>query len=126
MEQKSQARESAIISAEPQLRDFKKESTTFVPSALKRKRAGGTTGSSTVGKINAAPSLDKDDGNIAGSVVPKPDLLGTLKEKFGPLPNSSLVEEPNLKKRKVETKEKQKDDYDNFLAEMGDILAPSQ
>ncbi|TDL28030.1 hypothetical protein BD410DRAFT_818522 [Rickenella mellea] len=43
---------AATVSAAPQLRDFKKESTAFVPTTLKRKKAA----SETV-RINSAPSL---------------------------------------------------------------------
>ncbi|KAL5494574.1 hypothetical protein ACEPAI_35 [Sanghuangporus weigelae] len=124
---------TATVSAEPQLRDFKKESTAFVPAALKRKKAGGTGG----GKINAAPSVSSDAGNgeaneageTEAAAAPKPDLLGSLRDKFGPMTstNASMGSDANsekdgdqqTKKRKVQ---KSKDDYDKFLEEMGELL----
>ncbi|KAL5533547.1 hypothetical protein ACEPAG_7 [Sanghuangporus baumii] len=124
---------TATVSAEPQLRDFKKESTAFVPAALKRKKAGGTGG----GKINAAPSVSSGAGNgeaneageTEAAAAPKPDLLGSLRDKFGPMAstNASMGNDANsekdgdqqTKKRKVE---KSKDDYDKFLEEMGVLL----
>ncbi|EGO30770.1 hypothetical protein SERLADRAFT_432395 [Serpula lacrymans var. lacrymans S7.9] len=47
---------AATVSAAPQLRDFRKEATAFVPASLKRKKptAAGPTASSN---INAAPSM---------------------------------------------------------------------
>ncbi|EJC98581.1 uncharacterized protein FOMMEDRAFT_143044 [Fomitiporia mediterranea MF3/22] len=119
---------SATVSAEPQLRDFKKESTAFVPAALKRKKVGGATS----GRVNAAPSIgaettgDASGDNVTGEDVktaPKPDLLGSLREKFGPMANSANATaddgESGAKKRKIE---RPKDDYDKFLTEMGDML----
>ncbi|KAI0361149.1 hypothetical protein OH77DRAFT_1500558 [Trametes cingulata] len=109
---------SAVISAEPELRDFKKEATAFVPAALKRKKPGA--GAS---KVNAAPTVgpadDKSDEPEAAPAA-RPDLLSTLQDKFGA---------PPPKKAKVETEAaktapaKPKDDYDKFLEEMSDILA---
>lgn len=106
---------SAVISAEPELRDFKKEATAFVPAALKRKKPGAGS------KVNAAPSVGPGDGDdIEGESAPaaRPDLLSTLQDKFGA--------PPPTKKTKVEPKVpiKPKDDYDKFLEEMDDILGP--
>ncbi|KIP10074.1 hypothetical protein PHLGIDRAFT_28623 [Phlebiopsis gigantea 11061_1 CR5-6] len=93
---------AAVVSAEPELRDFKKEATAFVPAALKRKRGGGAASSS---KVNAAPSVDStaDSEPVA---APRPDLLGTLRLQLGPSIGSSSP----------------KDDYAKFLEEMGDVL----
>lgn len=117
---------AATVSAEPELRDFKKESTAFLPSALKRKKGGGTTGGGS--RINAAPTLGSDVTS-EGAAQAKPDLLGALREKLGPMAGTNNEDTPELdvKKRKLEPsrREKPKDDYDKFLAEMGDFLAPS-
>ncbi|KAH8111991.1 WW domain binding protein 11-domain-containing protein [Phellopilus nigrolimitatus] len=130
--------EDATVSAAPQLRDFKKESTAFLPAALKRKKGAGGTGAS--GRINAAPSLGTDasgtgvDTDASPSAVqPKPDLLGMLKEKFGPMSGASAGDavegDAGVKRRKLEmdagANSKPKDDYGKFLAEMGDILGPA-
>ena len=109
---------SAVISAEPELRDFKKEATAFVPAALKRKKPG--TGS----RVNAAPMVgasDGDAGEAEATPAARPDLLTALQDKLGA---------PPAKKSKVETKgqesqAKPKDGYDKFLEEMSDILGPS-
>ena len=115
------ASSSAVISAEPQLRDLKKESTAFVPSALKRKKgAGGTSG-----RVNAAPSFSED--NDTTNVTAKPDLLVTLREKLGPMVSDKKEGLPEgkgdvSKKRKLNEIERSKDDYDKFLEEMSDVL----
>ncbi|PIL31544.1 hypothetical protein GSI_06246 [Ganoderma sinense ZZ0214-1] len=110
---------SAVISAEPELRDFKKESTAFVPAALKRKRGGGA-GS----KVNAAPTVgptedNEEEGGL--TLVARPDLLSTLQNKFG-APQKKAKFEPEVKKAPAA---KPKDDYEKFLEEMGDVLGPS-
>lgn len=103
---------SAVISAEPELRDFKKEATAFVPAALKRKKAGGGS------KVNAAPTVGPADGTAEAeaALAARPDLLSALQDKLGA---------PPAKKAKVETEEvsaKPKDDYEKFLEGMNDIL----
>ena len=107
---------AATISAEPQLRDFKKEATAFVPTALKRKRQVASTVSSA--KVDAAPALSStgEQEEDAGSNLARPDLVRTLRDQFGPPPvikaDGSASTTPNRKK----------DDYDKFLDEMSDIL----
>ncbi|TBU34478.1 WW domain binding protein 11-domain-containing protein [Dichomitus squalens] len=111
---------SAVISAEPELRDFKKESTAFVPAALKRKRVG--TGS----KVNAAPTVglaEDHDGDAGPAPAARPDLLSTLQDKFGPPPPKKAKGEVERTKTSAV---KPKDDYDKFLEEMGDVLGPSK
>ena len=95
---------SATISAEPELRDLKKESTAFMPTSVKRKKAAATP------KVNAAPSVSTEEVEPA---APRPDLLGTLQEHFGPASS-----EPVPKKAKTGAR----DDYAKFVEEMGDIL----
>ena len=109
---------SAVISAEPELRDFKKESTAFVPAALKRKKAGGAGT-----KVNAAPTIATDDQGSDEVVHPsRPDLLSTLQDKFGAPPPKKAKVAASPKEDPV----KRKDDYEKFLEEMGDILGPAQ
>ena len=69
---------SATISAEPELRDLRKESTGFMPTSVKRKKAAATP------KVNAAPFVGTTDG--AEPVVPQPDLPSALQGQFGPAP----------------------------------------
>lgn len=78
--------EAATVSAEPELRDFKKEATAFVPSSLKRKRP--TEPRSESSRLNAAPTLTAED--TKADVTPaRPDLLSTLRSQFGPPPDKS-------------------------------------
>ncbi|KAI0652305.1 WW domain binding protein 11-domain-containing protein [Trametes meyenii] len=110
---------SAVISAGPELRDFKKEATAFVPAALKRKKVGGGS------KVNAAPSVGPQDEKDEVDAVPaaRPDLLSTLQDKFGaPPPKKAKMEVGSAKVARA----KPKDDYDKFLEEMSDILVPSK
>ncbi|KAI9444623.1 hypothetical protein H4582DRAFT_2179057 [Lactarius indigo] len=100
---------SATVFAEAQLRDFKKESTAFVPTSLKRKRAAAGGGA---GKINAAPALDEEKQDQAqGAAQVRSDIVSTLKAQFGDAPEV-----------KAEGKPKVKGDYEKFVEGMGDIL----
>lgn len=105
---------AAVVVAEPELRDFKKEATAFVPAALKRKKAAVASSS----KINAAPSVDAG-ADSEPAVAPRPDLLGTLKAQLGTSPSSITGQEV-----KPQAPAKPKDGYEKFLEEMGDILGP--
>jgi hypothetical protein len=121
--------EGGIISAPAQLRDLKKESTSFVPSSLKRKKAGGmtnTSGKPSASRINAAPEANvADKASESGEAeAARPDLLGALKTNFpAPIPKSG-TDDARVKKRKLEVPEikKGKDDYEKFIEEIGDIL----
>ncbi|KAI0273997.1 WW domain binding protein 11-domain-containing protein [Russula aff. rugulosa BPL654] len=104
---------TATVSAEAQLRDFKKESTVFMPTSLQRRRAapGGAGSGRGAGNINSAPALDGESHGQARDAAPaRPDLVGTLKGQFGGM---------SLAKPKV------KDDYEKFVEGMGDILGPA-
>ncbi|KAF7337720.1 Protein saf1 [Mycena sanguinolenta] len=116
---------SATVFAAPELRDFKKEATAFVPSNVKRKKAAAATGAAS-SRVNAAPNTGTSV--IAGeeSLPARPDLLGSLKGKFGPPPTANT---PAAATGKVNAKETQaakdaKDDYDKFVESMADILGP--
>lgn len=115
---------AATVFAAPQLRDFKKEVTAFVPTALKRKRPGAT-GSGSSSKINAAPSDLGGDTGAAVEGPARPDLLSALKSRFGPAPP---VSNPMATKEKTEPKLKKvkNNDYEKFVEEMGDILGPTK
>ena len=104
---------TATISAAPELRDFKKEATAFVPTALKRKKA--TVSKISAPKLNSAPeTADLETPESAVATV-RPDIVDALKEQFGPVPVAN---------RKATRKGK--DGYEKFLEEMGDILGPSR
>ncbi|KAK0481812.1 hypothetical protein IW261DRAFT_1563101 [Armillaria novae-zelandiae] len=111
-----EASPSAIVSAEPQLRDLKKEATSFVPTSLKRKKVANASAS---GRINAAPGV----GDVVeGAVSARPDLLSTLKGQFGSAPTNNPPAASSSKGKSTATKTK--DDYEKFVEEMGDILGP--
>ena len=114
---------AASVSAAPELRDFKKEATAFVPSALKRKKAGSSVG---VSKINAAPTVEGDDASPT-EVVERPDLVSTLRSQFGPVrtkDEKSQKEKGKGKEKDKSSAQRGKDDYEKFLDEMNDILGP--
>lgn len=101
---------AATVFAAPELRDLKKEATSFVPSAVKRKKVAGTD---VINKLNAAPVLNSGapsvgDGTTDEVELARPDLVGALKVQFGAI---SVPQAP-----------KSKSDYDKFVEEMGDIL----
>lgn len=111
---------AATVFAAPELRDFKKESTAFVPAALKKKKAVGTGPAS---RINAAPSVGSQDES-GPAAAPRPDLMSALKSQFGS--TSGFGETPVQAESKPKTATSQsKDDYAKFLDEMGDILGGS-
>jgi len=107
---------AATVFAAPQLRDFKKEATAFVPTTVKRKKAAAASTPSS--GVNAAPSLGELANDAEKNVDTRPDLLSTLKNQFGPSPGSHKG--VSTKQEKVDLK--RKDDYDRFVEEMGDIL----
>lgn len=102
---------AATVFAAPELRDLKKEATSFVPSAVKRKKVTTTDATS---KLNAAPVLNSpapsagDDVKTDEVELARPDLVSALKMQFGAVP--------------VPQATKSKSDYDKFVEEMGDIL----
>ncbi|KAF7784229.1 hypothetical protein Agabi119p4_394 [Agaricus bisporus var. burnettii] len=109
---------NATVIAAPQLRDFKKEATAFMPSSLKRKKPTQSAGPTST--VDAAPSLDTtnykgEDGEESSTAsVARPDLVGMLKNQFG------SAAAPATGVKTVETKKP--DDYANFMDEMSDIL----
>ncbi|KAF8527420.1 WW domain binding protein 11-domain-containing protein [Hysterangium stoloniferum] len=122
------ASDASTISAPAQLRDLKKESTAFVPSSLKRKKPAAAAGVSVASskRINAAPgadSTDKEDESDNLSI--RPDLLGRLKSNFPTLKgedNSTAVPLPKRPKLDSSKAKKGKDDYEQFMEEVGDML----
>lgn len=99
---------AGVISAEADLRDFKKESTSFVPASLQRKKAKGGPGT----KIDAAPSLGQGSmpENVANA---RPDLMKSLGKTL----------EDSIGTAKADTKAKVGDDeYSKFMEEVGDVL----
>lgn len=111
---------AATIVAEPELRDLKKEATAFVPAAMRKKKAAAAAGvalsGSGVGKLNAAPDADGE----AVDVLARPNLMNVLVA-------AGVGESPAPKAggaNKAKGKGPAKDDYAQFVEEMGDILGP--
>ena len=101
---------AASVFAAPELRDLKKEATSFVPSAVKRKKVAATD---AISKLNAAPALNSAAPSVGDDVaieaeLARPDLVSALKVQFGAVPVPQVT--------------KSKSDYDKFVEEMGDIL----
>lgn len=109
---------SATISAEPELRDLKKEATAFVPASLKRKRASGLPSSS---KANAAPAVNV--GLEATAPQARPDLVGVLKDQLGTVTASIPNSQAPVKGPKAPNT-RERDDYQKFVDEMSDLLGP--
>jgi hypothetical protein len=115
---------AATVSAEPQLRDLKKEATAFVPTSLKRKKPAVGMSSSNV---NAAPSLGGEPDSSEPPPASRPDLVSSLKDRFGPVPVVSAVP-PNGKgpAKGMQSSAEKKDDYQKFVEEMDDILGTAK
>lgn len=109
---------TAIVSAAPQLRDLKKEATSFVPASLKKKKASTMVASS---RINAAPGTGADDDDDEINVAPRPNLLSALQDQFGPGPSVSKATANAIPPRAA-APGKSEDDYARFVEEMGNIL----
>jgi len=106
---------SATISAEAQLRGFKKQSAAFVPALLQpwRGGVGGAGAGRGGGNVNSGPVLDRESPGRAREADPaRPDLVSTLKGRF----RSGI---------KAQEKPKVKDDYEKFIEGLGDILGPT-
>ncbi|KZS93021.1 hypothetical protein SISNIDRAFT_495734 [Sistotremastrum niveocremeum HHB9708] len=98
-----------VISAEAELRDFKKESTSFVPASLQRKKAKAGPGGS---KVDAAPSVGQ--GSVTETVASaRPDLMKSLGKTLG----------DRVAAAKADTKSSEgDDDYSKFIEEVGSVL----
>ncbi|KAF9486336.1 hypothetical protein BDN70DRAFT_869828 [Pholiota conissans] len=103
---------AATVFAAPELRDFKKEATAFVPTVVKRKKAapaGPSKVDTAPSLVSAAPSVGNDDEERFAPA--RADLISALKSQFGPAPATATKDSVA-----------QKSDYDKFMEEMGDIL----
>jgi hypothetical protein len=95
---------TAVISAEPELRDFKKEATSFVPRQAKKIAKGNS-------RVNATP--DTGDSTPAEA---RPDLMKSLEEAGVSIPKQQAT---GVVQKKASAKV---DDYDKFMDDMGDLL----
>lgn len=108
-----------VISAEPQLRDFKKESTAFVPAALRKKQQEekARIKRGLPGRIDAAPSSEDMSSSSSASHKNKPDLLKSVQAHL--LPKDASATDGGLKDAASNSSKKE---YDQFLNEIGDLL----
>ncbi|KAF6767550.1 WW domain binding protein 11 [Kalmanozyma brasiliensis GHG001] len=106
--------DGVVISAEPQLRNFKKESTAFVPAAIRKKQQEekARTKRGMPGRIDAAPVSNDATDSYEASAKDKPDLLKSVQAH---LPSKVADQRSSGSQSK-------KSDYDRFLDEVGDLL----
>lgn len=101
---------SATISAEPQLRDLKKEATIFLPSAM-RKRKREVEVMKGIGSINAAPTSGSGDAGDDEGPRERASLMGALQGVgIGPVQPTAPSGGQG------------KEDYERFKKEMGTFL----
>jgi hypothetical protein len=98
---------TAVISAEPELRNFKKEATSFVPRQAKKITKGNS-------RVNATP----DTGDSIPAEA-RPDLMKSLEEAGVSIPKQQPTE---VAQRQTGSRVEAKDDYDKFMDDMGDLL----
>ncbi|KAJ9477866.1 hypothetical protein PHBOTO_001431 [Pseudozyma hubeiensis] len=111
--------DGVIISAEPQLRDLKKEATAFVPAAIRKKRQEekARTQRGLPGRIDAAPTSSDMTHSPSASYKDRTDLLKSLQAQLPPRNVATSTEGSD------ETAAgKGKKDYDRFLDEVADLL----
>ncbi|KNZ45724.1 hypothetical protein VP01_785g2 [Puccinia sorghi] len=122
---------SAVLTAAPQLRDLKREATSFVPAAIRKKRKeldrrAGLAGLGDANRIQAAPSnqdpLHPHHPQLPEAAEPKQittSLIATLK-RDGVLPHSNAHK--SLASSATPSATQEKDDYDKFVQSLGDVL----
>ncbi|SCV74208.1 BQ2448_6640 [Microbotryum intermedium] len=105
---------AATISAAPQLRDLKKESTAFMPSHLRKKKAA--TALASIAATAGLGSIDAARGSgEGGSAIPeRANLLGALKD-------AGIGGQKPLGAGQTKA-ERAKEDYARFEAEMAEFL----
>lgn len=105
-----------MISAEPQLRDLRKEATVFVPRGIKRKKGPGAAPT-----INATPNggdVDDEGDAVRRKRDDGPDLKSRLQGVLGDAP---ALAPSQAKKPAQSAGGGGDDDYQNFLKGLGDI-----
>lgn len=105
---------SAVISAEPVLRDLRKEATTFVPTALRKRQAAAKSQAAKSGlpsAVNAAPETDsvEEDHNVPEKI----SLVDTFQSNIAKkIPDQPAKKDPS----------QANDDYQKFLGDIQDLL----
>ncbi|MBW0479407.1 hypothetical protein O181_019122 [Austropuccinia psidii MF-1] len=128
--------QSAVtVKALPQLRDLKREATSFVPNAIRKKRKeldrrAGLAGLGSSNRIQAAPDAF-NHGEIAHTLGSHDDRINSLDStQPKPMPTSLLsalkrdgiVSATPAVKNTLSTVNNEKDDYEKFVESLGDVL----
>jgi hypothetical protein len=77
----SAAAAAATVEAAPELRDFKKEATAFVPAALRKKKAAAAAAPTAL--VPDAVPIDAAPGGEETKREERVDLVGMLKQQLG-------------------------------------------
>lgn len=111
--------DGVVISAEPQLRDFKKESTAFVPAAIRKKQQEEKARSKRglPGRIDAAPISEDMSASSGASYKDRPDLLKSVQAHL-PAKGAGASEQAGNQAGGNNSKK----EYDQFLNDIGDLL----
>lgn len=99
--------------AAPELRDLKKEATAFVPRGVRQKVAPKETSG-----VNAAPVTGDGEMEEVEEQDARPNLMDVL-AKAGITGRPQQEASTSTSKRRNED---QQDEYDQFMADIGDLL----
>lgn len=112
------APDGVVISAEPQLRDLRKETTAFVPAAIRKKQQEekARMKRGLPGRIDAAPLSDHMAGPADAAQKERPDLLKSVQAH---LPSKAADASGGHGSNEGGSSAQ---DYDRFLREVGDLL----
>ncbi|GJN87231.1 hypothetical protein Rhopal_000176-T1 [Rhodotorula paludigena] len=112
---------SATISAAPQLRDFKKEATAFVPAAMRKKMAQqkAQLAKAGLGSIDAARGVGGEEGAQVGQSEGRKSLLDEMRERGIGVPGGAGAGAATGGEKKPDAG---MEDYERFRAEMGSLL----
>ncbi|EGF99883.1 uncharacterized protein MELLADRAFT_79384 [Melampsora larici-populina 98AG31] len=127
---KATVQASATLTALPQLRDLKREATSFVPSAIRKKkkeldRRADLAGLGDSNRIQAAPDTG-DDTSLAShgkeGSLPSSASKPLVTSLLGALKRDGLVVDGQAKNGTNSGGATDKDDYDKFVQSLGDVL----
>ncbi|SPO45595.1 uncharacterized protein PSANT_03281 [Moesziomyces antarcticus] len=110
--------DGVVISAEPQLRDLRKETTAFVPAAIRKKQQEekARMKRGLPGRIDAAPLSENMTGPADAAQKERPDLLKSVQAH---LPSKAAEASGGQQSSEGGSSAQ---DYDRFLREVGDLL----
>jgi hypothetical protein len=119
----------STIFVAPELRDFKKEATAFVPRGIRQKAQAATIGprvnAAPISAGGASPDARDDDG---GEELQRPDLMKTLAKAgitgTGASGSATANAAAHVEKEPPKTigNQEQQDEYERFMDDIGDLL----